>query len=178
LLKAKHFDLEATDMSPWQPIISDPVNGYIGESEDNNFKTAAANSVFGILYRKLTEAGFDHGEFPDMFQTYARNIHAMTEPNQTWGQLALSVPVDNWPKEISIKTAYEMREPVAIICRHYGISDDDKPSLCAMALANILITSRDAIDRKTAILLACEIVVGVAKRVPMPRRIIEQKPLN
>lgn len=162
-------------MAPWQPILSDLVNGYIGESKTNSFRALDPDTVFGILYRRLVAAGFADEDFPDLFQLFARNAQSVASPAQPWGYVALSVPPENRPRDMSIRVAYEMREPVASLCRHFRIAEGDRPALCASALAEILVKARDAINHRTALLLACEIVVGVAKRVPMSRRIIEQK---
>jgi hypothetical protein len=103
-----------------------------------------------------------------IFQDFAARIGKPAD----WGTVPLSVPKENIPSVLPLRVAYETRPTVDKIFLPLS-NPQQRLHAAVLALAEALIAVREAIDRKIALLLALQIVNGMAKTAPMTDEAME-----
>jgi hypothetical protein len=163
---AGNFNPRKHQFVPGSRIFSDKINElFSGDSADDGIDASPAESIVGLLRDRLLVAGYAKTDFPSLkmiFEHFASNV---SKPSQ-WGKVPLSVPEGNMPFVLPLRVAYETRSTVDQLFQPLPNSQA-KLRAAVLTLAQVLIAVRQAIDKKTALLLALQTVNGMAKTAPM-----------
>jgi hypothetical protein len=161
-----NYDPRKHNFVPGSRVFSDKVNElFSGDVADVTIDTIPAISIVGVLRDRLIAAGYDKSDFPSLkmiFEHFAANIGKPSD----WGKVPLAVPDDNQPFILPLRIAYETRPLVDRIFQPIS-STDDRLTASILALAESLIAVQQIIEKKTAVLLALQIVNGMSKTAPM-----------
>jgi hypothetical protein len=98
-----------------------------------------------------------------IFQHFAANVGKPED----WGKALLSVSKEHHPFVIPLRAAYEMRPTVEKVFTPLGNNSPQRLRAATLTLAEVLCKTRDALDRRIAVLLALETVNSMAKTAPM-----------
>ncbi len=163
---AGDFNPRKHDFAPGSRVFSDKVNElFSGDKPEATFEAVPRASIVGILRDRLIAGGYDKEDFPSLkmiFEHFAANIGKESD----WGKVPLAVPDDNLPGILPLRVAYDTRSLVDAIFKRLA-SVQDRLTASVIALAESLVAVKQVIDRKTALLLALQIVNGMAKTAPM-----------
>lgn len=163
---AGEIDPRKHQFVPGSRVFSDRVNElFCGKSAEQTIVTAPAESIVGLLRDNVVPAGYNESDFPSLkavFEHFAANIGNKAD----WGTVPLSVPEENKPFVLPLRLAYETRSTVDKAFR--GLNNpQQKLRAAVLTLAKVLVAVQNVINRKIALLLAFEIVSGMAKTAPM-----------
>jgi hypothetical protein len=163
---AGSFNPRKHEFVPGSRVFSDRVNEiFTGDVPDATLDQLPASSVVGILRDRLIAGGYAKSDFPSLrmiFEHFAANIGNESD----WGKVPLAVPDENQPFLLPLRVAYETRPIVDRAFRPLH-SAEERMRAAVIALADALIAVRQVIDSKTAVLLALQMVNGMAKTAPM-----------
>ena len=163
---AGDFNPRKHQFAPGARLFSTKVNElFSGDTADESIDGPPALSIVGMLRDKLLASGYDKSDFPPLkviFQDFAARIGKPSD----WGRVPLSVPAENVPSILPLQVAYETRPTVDRIFQPLT-NAQEKLHAAVLTLAEALIAVRAVIDRKIALLLALQIVNGMAKTAPM-----------
>ncbi len=151
---------------PGSRVFSDKVNElFCGNSAEHTIAAVPAESIVGMLRDSVLPAGYNESDFPSLkkiFEYFAANIGNKAD----WGKVPLSLSEENKPSVLPLRLAYETRSTVDQA--FHGLDNpQQKLRAAVLTLGKVLIAVQKAIDRKIAILLALEILNGMAKTAPM-----------
>jgi hypothetical protein len=110
-------------------------------------------------------SGYSKADFPPLqpvLEFFAANIGKESD----WGKVPRSVPVGNVPFVLPLRVAYETRSAVDSAFKSLA-EPSQRMRAGVLTLCGVLIAVQDAIDKKTALLLALETVHGMSKTAPM-----------
>lgn len=169
------FDIEHNELVPGSAVFGDALNVLLsGDVED--VAAADPSSVVGMLRDQLVPAILPLDTFPplrDLYEHVARHVGS-----QAWGTVATSVPDENQPRVLPLRTAFELRPAVTAamtaLTRDLGAGRPSPHVVCTMALASAIAQTAGAIEPRIGLRLALEVVFGMAKTVPMSVAAIEQ----
>ena len=163
---AGDFNPRKHQLVPGSRVFSEKVNElFCGNSADPIIAAIPAESIVGTLRDQVLPSGFSESDFPSLkaiFEHFAANIGKPSD----WGKVPLSVPEGNRPFVLPLRVAYETRSAVDQTFQALN-SPEQKLRAAVLTLAKVLIAVQQAIDRKVALLLAFEVVNGMAKTAPM-----------
>ena len=138
---------------------------FCGNSAEHTIATVPAESIVGLLRDSLLPAGYNESDFPSLktiFEYFAANIGNKAD----WGKVPSSVPEESKPFVLPLRLAYETRSTVDQA--FHGLDNSQQKLRAAvLTLGKVLIAVQKAINRKIALLLALEILNGMAKTAPM-----------
>jgi len=154
------------NLVPGSRVFSTKVNElFSGDSRDESIDSPPAGSIVGMLRDKLLASGYDRSDFPSLKKIFQYFAASAGKPS-TWGSVAVSIPQGNAPSILPLRVAYETRPTVDRIFQPLT-NPQERLHASVLALAEALIAVREVIDRKIALLLALQIVNGMAKTAPM-----------
>jgi hypothetical protein len=169
---AGEFNPRKHQFGPGSRILSDKVNELLfGDVPEAAIDMIPATSIVGILRDQLLRSGYSKADFPCL-KTVCEHFAANIGTQDDWGKVPLAVPDKNQPFVLPLQVAYETRSLVDQIFQPLSGSED-KLRAAALALAEALVAVRQAIDAKTAVLLALQMVNGMAKTAPMTDEAME-----
>jgi hypothetical protein len=162
---AGEFDPQRHDWAPGSRVLSQRVNQLFSGDESEALAAVPAESIVGLLREELLPAGYQESDFPALrmvFEHFVANIGKASD----WGKVPLAVPEGNYPWVLPLRVAYEARPAVVRIFEPLK-TPQERLRAAVLALAEVLIVTQQIMDRKTALLLALQIVNGMAKTAPM-----------
>ncbi len=169
---AGDFNPRKHHLVPGSRAFSTKVNElFSGDTPEESIDAPPAGSIVGMLRDKLLASGYEKSDFPSLrmiFQDFAARIGKPTD----WGTVPLSVPKENIPSILPLQVAYETRPTVDRIFQPL-MNPQERLQAAVLALAEALIAVREVFDKKVAILLALQIVNGMAKTAPMTDEAME-----
>jgi hypothetical protein len=161
-----NFNPRKHEFVPGSRVFSDKVNElFSGDMPDATIDTVPAESVVCTLRDRLIAGGYAKSDFPSLkmiFEHFAANIGK----KEDWGKVPLAVPEQNQPFVLPLRVAYETRTLVDRMFASLS-SAEERLRSSVVALAAALVAVRQVIDNKVAILLALQLVNGMAKTAPM-----------
>ncbi len=157
---------------PGARVFSTKVNElFSGDTADAGIDGPPSVSIVGMLRDRLLASGYNKSDFPTLkviLQDFAANIGKPSD----WGRVPLSVPPENVPSILPLQVAYENRPTVDRIFQ--PLTDpQERLHAAVLTLAEALVAVRDVIDKKIALLIALQIVNGMAKTAPMTDEAME-----
>lgn len=173
---AGDFNPRKHSFTPGSRAFSDRANClFCGDVATDDLDQIPSASVVGMLRERLLPAGYSKADFPSLrtvFEHFAANIGKPSD----WGKVPLAVPEANHPFVLPLRVAYESR---AMVDRNLqSLSPDERLQAGVFALSEALIAVQKAIDRKTVMLLALQMVNGMAKTAPMTDEAMEAAKKN
>jgi len=163
---AADYNLRKHEFVPGSRVFSTRVNElFSGDVPDEGIDSPPSGSIVGVLRDRLVVSGFDRSDFPQLKKIFQDFAAGVGKPS-TWGSVPLSVPSENAPSILPLRFAYETRSTVDSLFKPLT-NPQDRLHASVLALAETLIAVRQVIDRRTALLLALEIINGMAKTAPM-----------
>jgi hypothetical protein len=166
IVAAADFNPRKHEFVPGSRVFSTRVNElFSGDVPDESIDGLPAGSIVGTLRDRLVVSGFDRSDFPQLKKIFQDFAASVGKPS-TWGSVPLSIPSQNMPSILPLRVAYETRPMVDRLFETLE-NPGDRLHASVLALAETLIAVREVIDRKTALLLALQIVNGMAKTAPM-----------
>lgn len=151
---------------PGSRIFSNNINKLLtGDVAPKKLEAIPAGSVVGTMRDKLLASGYAEFDFPPLqvvFEHFAANIGNKAD----WGKVPLLVPDENKPVVLPLRVNYETR---SIVDKAFQQLAEPKERLRAasLTLCRVLIAVQNAIEKKTALLLALQVVNGMSKTAPM-----------
>lgn len=170
LVSAGLFDIESSELTPGSAVFGDQIN-HILSGDTPDLAAVAPDSVVGLLVRELVPAVVPLDYFGSL-ETLYRNVAAKVG-SLAWGAVYTSVPDENEPSVLPLQVAFELRPAVDFAVSACGLTSGRRYVVCALALADGLREVQGAIDLRVGILLALEVVFGMAKMTPMSKRAFE-----
>lgn len=166
---AGDFQLRSHNMVPGSRVFSNKANTWInGDLPSTEWNKFPRESILGCLRSKLDPKMYGADNLPDVvevFKGFAAGIGKKTD----WGKVPLSVPKDNQPFVMPLQVGYESR---AFVDGLFAPISGDKPRclrIATEALGELLNLTSKAFSPKTALLLAIEMINGMAKTAPMTK---------
>lgn len=173
---AGDFNPRKHSLTPGSRAFSDGANRlFCGDTGTYDLDQIPPESIVGMLRDRLLPAGYSKADFPSLrmiFEHFAANIGKSSD----WGKVPLAVPPANYPFVLPLRVAYETRGMVDRTLQ--GVSAVQRLHAGVFALSEGLIAVQNAIDRKTVLLLALQIVNGMAKTAPMTDEAMEAAKKN
>ena len=161
-----NFDPRKHEFTPGARAFSDKANElFCGDAPAATIDTIQSASIVGLLRDKLLAGGYRKSDFPPLkgiFEHFAANIGKPSD----WGKVPLAVPDQNQPVVLPLRAAYEARPLVDRAFQPLGTTED-RLKAAVFTLVEVLIAVRRVIDRQTAVLLALQVINGMAKTAPM-----------
>ena len=154
-LAAAGFDVAGHDLPPGSPLFFEPVNAIL---TGDTVADVPADSVYGIL-RDLTP---EPPTPTELYEQVARSVGGAD-----WGKVNATVPDDNQPWVLPLKSAYELRSVIIGLEADQGLVLAARHTLTATALREAIVQVGEAIDRSIAVRLALEVTFAMAKTAPM-----------
>jgi len=168
---AGDFDPRQHSLTPGSRVFSNRVNLlFSGDLPTDDLDAMPPESIVGMLRDRLLEEGFQRSDFPSL-QTVFKDFAANVGKQSDWGKVPLSVPQENQPFVLPLRVAYEARPMVDRVLRTIPPSERLKAGV--FALGEALVAVHRAIDPKIVLLLALEMVNGMAKTAPMTDEAME-----
>jgi hypothetical protein len=160
------IDIETAAIKPGSGIFGDAVNEVLsGDATD--LDEVGSASVVGLMRDGLVP-GVVAGELFDLERLY--RFVAEKVGSVEWGMAAVSVPEANQPTVLPLRAAFEMRPEV-----EEAYADRRTRHIpCAIALVSAVEQTKEALDPLIGVTLALEVVFGMAKTMPMSRRMMEE----
>jgi hypothetical protein len=169
---AADFDPRHHKFVPGSRVFSDKVNQiFNGDVQSDDLAAIPAESIVGILRDRLLSSGYQASDFPPLegvFKYFAANIGKPED----WGKVPLAVPQENQPFVLPLQMAYEARPAVDRVLKPIENSGE-KLRAAVVALSEAMIAVRNTIDRRVAVLLALQMINGMAKTAPMTEEAME-----
>jgi hypothetical protein len=166
LVASGMLDIEAADIAPGSGVFGDAVNEILsGDATD--LDDVGSATVIGLLRDGLVP-GVVAGELFDLERLY--RFVAEKAGTIEWGMAAVSVPEANHPTVLPLRAAFEMRPEV-----EGAYADPHTRHIpCAIALVSAVEQTKEALDPQIGVSLALEVIFGMAKTMPMSRRMMEE----
>jgi len=158
------FDIESTDLTPGAAVFGDAINGML-TGDVTSLDGVPSTSVVGVLRDRLVPTVVPADAFEPLDHWY--RLVASSVGSVAWGEVALTVPDEHRPGISPLRLAFGLRPVVE------SVAGSDRLIPCALALAAGIERTTEAIDVRIALTLSLEVVFGVAKTVPMSRRVFE-----
>ena len=156
------FDLRNHDYSPSSIVFSDKINSVlVGNNVANNWDQLPKESVFGMLYQK-TKASFPPDFYPEIkniFEYFASHVGKPIE----FGNIPLSVPIENYPFFNPLRSGYESRSSIDKILKPVLNEKEKCLSISIHSLSKIILKTRNAINPAVGLLLSFETINGMSK---------------
>ncbi|WP_299313224.1 hypothetical protein [uncultured Aquimarina sp.] len=157
------FSIDEHDFEPGSTIFSEKINELlVGPIAVENWNNLPVECVFARIKRKI-DSHFHKSPFPSLkgiFETYAKNVG-----ESEWGNLILSVPLENIPSILPLQAGYETRKYIE---KNINLESDEKTlRIVINAICRILIETKMALDSSVALTLTFEIINGMSKTATM-----------
>jgi hypothetical protein len=166
LVASGMIDIETAAINPGSGVFGDAVNEVLsGDATD--LDEVGSATVVGLMRDGLVP-GVVPGELFDLERLY--RFVAEKVGSAEWGTAAVSVPEANHPTVLPLRAAFEMRAEV-----EKAYADPRTRHIpCAIALVSAVEQTKEALDPLIGVTLALEVVFGMAKTMPMSRRMMEE----
>jgi hypothetical protein len=160
---AGEFSIHKHEFDPGSIVFSEKINEILaGPTAVEDWNELPETSVFGRIRRRI-KAHFKESAYPSLpgiFENFARTVGT-----QEWGNLVLSVPEGNKPFVLPLQAGYETRK---FVDKYIHLETNEKTlQIATNATARILVQTKNAIEKETALLLVFEIINGMSKTATM-----------
>ncbi|AXP81919.1 hypothetical protein CJ739_2854 [Mariniflexile rhizosphaerae] len=167
---ANEFSIHEHEFEPGAAVFSDKINELlVGPNIVENWNDLPSESVFGTIRNKIVPK-FDIKNFPTLisiFESYAQNVGELE-----WGNINLTIPIDNKPFLLPLQAGYESRKYFE---KNINLESNKKSLQIAInALTHILHETKMALDSKIALTLTFELINGMSKTATMTEKKMEE----
>jgi hypothetical protein len=171
LADAGLFPLEGSGMTPGAAVFGDAVNVVLS-GDERDAADAPPGSVVGTLVSELVPDVVSLDAFGPLERLYAHV--AATVGEAPWGGVVTTVPVDNQPRVLPLRAAFELRAAVDSAEATGGMAAGGRHRVTALAVAAAIAQVRAAIDVQVALTLSLEVLFAMAKMVPMSQAALRE----
>jgi len=164
LVSAGLFDIEHNELAPGSAVFGDRINAIL-TGDSISLADMTADTVLGLYCAELVPVPIAPDALPDPRRLYEHV--ASTVNSAPWGYVATTVEVDNQPRVMALRVAFDMRATVDHAVATAGVDRSQRWVPCVLALCVAVRQVQSAIDMRLATTLILEVVFAMAKTVPM-----------